>query len=273
MNAFNLFKKAKDIAINVGPVWTTIVHQGNIVTSVPSVVAMKDGKLLASGIRALEMETDKPNGVRIIHPIKDGVIIDFNAMEMLVGSLLTKSFGRCGHFGQRFNMVWVISTSITDVERCAIRDIASHLGDGSVRMVFAPLAATIGIGKNVNSPEGRMIIDVGASTTDISTVSLGGLVNNTSILTDWKKENTKCFEKIADAVGTILEQTPPELSNDIEKDGAYLIGDGAFLKGLDSYLQHRFGISFHIAKDPELAAVIGADFALQYKEHYFFFVR
>ncbi len=273
MRIFNLFKTHKNIAIDVGTVWTKVVYRGNVVINAPSVIALKNEEVVAVGIRALEMESNPPLGVKVIHPIKDGVISDYIAIEKLVQNLLTNTFGRCGTFGQKLNMGWVMPTGITEADQCAIRDIASHLGDGAVRMVYTPLAATIGIGKNVNSPEGRMIIDVGPSTTDISTVSLGGLVNNTSILTDWKKENTKCFEKIADAVGTILEQTPPELRNDIEKDGAYLIGDGAFLKGLDSYLQHRFGISFHIAKDPELAAVIGADFALQYKEHYFFFVR
>lgn len=273
MSAFNFLKKAKDIAINVGPVWTTIVYQDKVITNVPSVVAIKGEKAVATGIRALEMENCAPEGVRIIHPMKDGVITDFNATEQLVKNLLTNAFGHCGLSGQRFNMIWVIPPGMTEVERCAIRDIASHLGDRSVRMVFAPLAATIGIGKNVNSPEGRLIIDVGATTTDISTVSLGGLVCSKTILADWQKDNTCCFEKIGDAVNEVLEQTPPELRADIEKEGASLIGDGAYLNGLDTYLRQHIGIQFHIAEEPELAAVTGADYALRYKEHYFFFIR
>lgn len=273
MSVFNIFKKAKDIAINVGPVWTTIVYQDKVITNVPSVVAMKGEKAVATGIRALEMEDDTPDGVRVIHPMKDGVINDFNATEQLVKNLLANAFGHCSLFGQRFNMIWVIPPSMTEVERNAIRDIASHLGDRSVRMVLAPLAATIGIGKNVNSPEGRLIIDVGATTTDISIVSLGGLVCCKTILADWQKDNTRCFEKIGDAVNEVLEQTPPELRDDIE--GAALIGDGAYLKGLDTYLQQRIGIGFHIAREPELAAVKGAEVALRYEEegHYYFLIR
>lgn len=273
MRIFNPFKPHKNIAIDVGTVWTKVVFRGNIVINAPSVIALKNEEVVAVGIRALEMESNPPLGVKVIHPIKDGVISDYIAIKKLVQNLLTNTFGRCGTFGQKLNMVWVIPTGITEVEQCTIRDIASHLGDGAVRMVYTPLAATIGIGKNVNSPEGRLIIDVGASTTDISIVSLGGLVCSESILTDWKKDNTLCFEKVGVAIKDILEKTPPELRNDIEKEGANLIGDGAFLRGLDTYLNNRFGISFLIAKDPDLVAVKGADIALQYKEHYYFFVR
>jgi len=83
----------------------------------------------------------------------------------------------------------------------------------------------------------------------------------------------KSITKIEDAVLRALEQTPPELYADIVKNGIYLAGGGALLRGLDKRLTDKIGIQFHTAEDPLLAVARGTGVALKNIERFSFLIR
>ena len=80
----------------------------------------------------------------------------------------------------------------------------------------------------------------------------------------------KSISKIEAAVLSALEQTPPELYADIVRNGVYLAGGGALLRGLDKRLQDKIGIPFHVAEDPLHAVAKGTGVALRNIKHFKF---
>ena len=84
-------------------------------------------------------------------------------------------------FTPSLRMVVCIPSGSTEVEIRAVRDSAEHAGGRDVYMIYEPMAAAIGIGLDVEAPEGNMIVDIGGGTTEIAGISLGGIVSNKSI--------------------------------------------------------------------------------------------
>ena len=219
--------------------------------------------------------------------------------------------------------------------------VAILAGCRDVYLIFEPMAAAIGIGIDVEAPEGNMIVDIGGGSTEIAVISLGGIVSNNSIrtagddLTDEireymsKQHNVKvsermaerikihvgsaltdlgeeapedyvvhgpnkvtalpmevpvCYQEIAhcldrtiakieNAVLSALEKTPPELYADIVKNGIYLAGGGALIKGLDKRLNAKTGIPFHVAEDPLRAIARGTGIALKNINRFSFLMK
>ncbi len=83
----------------------------------------------------------------------------------------------------------------------------------------------------------------------------------------------KSISKIENAVLGALEQTPPELYADIVKNGIWLAGGGALLRGLDKRLTNKIGITFHVAEDPLLAVAKGTGVALKNIQNFSFLIR
>ena len=229
----------------------------------------------------------------------------------------------------------------TEVELRAVRDSAEHADGRDVYLIFEPMAAAVGIGIDVEAPEGNMIVDIGGGSTEIAVISLGGIVSNNSIrvagddLTNdiqdymYRQHNVKvsermaerikinvgsaltdlgeqapddyivrgpnritalpmevpvCYQEIAhcidrtvskieDAVLSALENTPPELYADIVRNGIYLSGGGALLRGLDQRLETKIGIPFHIADDPLHSVARGTGIALKNIGRFSFLMR
>jgi len=83
----------------------------------------------------------------------------------------------------------------------------------------------------------------------------------------------KSVSKIEMAILSALEATPPELYADIVRNGIYLAGGGALLKGLDKRLSDKINISFHIADDPLHAVAKGTGIALKNINKFNFLIR
>ena len=337
-----LFSFNKEIAIDLGTANTIIIHNDKIVIDEPSIVAIdvRTGKRLAVGKEAQLMQGRETENIRTIRPLRQGVIADFNAAEMMIRGLIEKANSRNRWFSPSMRMVVGIPSGSTEVEIRAVRDSSEHAGGRDVYMLFEPMAAALGIGIDVVAPEGNMIVDIGGGTTEIAVISLGGIVSNRSIqiagddLTDdilnhmRRAHNIKvgirtaeqikihvgsaltelenppedyvvhgpnlmtslplevpvsyqevchCIEKtiskIEAAVLSALEQTPPELYADIVKNGIYLAGGGALLRGLDKRLIDKIGIQFHVAEDPLLCVAKGTGVALKNIHRFSFLIR
>lgn len=332
------FSFTQDLAIDLGTANTIIIVDGKIVLDEPSVVALDShtDRMIAVGDMAKLMYEKSNKNIRTIRPLRNGVIADFNACEQMMRGMIKKVHKGNRFFSPSLRMVIGVPSGSTEVELRAVRDSAEHAGGRDVYLIYEPLAAAIGIGLDVNAPEGNMVVDIGGGTTEIAIISLGDIVSNNSIqvagdeltadiqeymrrqhnvrvsermaerikihvgaaltdlgdqapedyvvhgpdcITALPKEISVCYQEIAHcldksisrievAVLSALENTPPELYADIVKNGIYLSGGGALLRGLDRRLQSKLNIAFHVAEDPLLSVGRGTGVALLNPENY-----
>ncbi len=181
MGLFNFF--TQDIAMDLGTANTLIIHNDQVVIDEPSIVAVdrKTSKIIAVGKRAMMMDGKVHEDIKTIRPLKDGVIADFNAAEGMIRELIKLIYPKKPLFAPSWRMVICIPSSITEVEKRAVRDSAEQAGAKEVYMIMEPMAAALGIGIDVEEPTGNMVIDIGGGTTGISIISLSGIVCDESI--------------------------------------------------------------------------------------------
>ena len=337
------FSFTQELAMDLGTANTIIIADDQIGVNGPSVVALDQhsDELLAVGQKAKLMYEKTNNKIHVIRPLRDGVIADFNACEQMIRGLIKMVHSGRRLFSPSLRMVIGVPSGSTEVELRAVRDSAEHAGGRDVYLIYEPMAAAIGVGIDVNAPEGNMIVDIGGGTTEIAVISLGGIVSNNSIkmagddftadiqeymsrqhnvrvsermaerikinvgaaLTDLTEDAPEdyvvhgpnritampmevpvCYQEIAhcleksiarieQAVINALENTPPELYADIVKNGIWLTGGGALLRGLDKRLTEKINIPFHVADDPLLCVAKGTGIALQHVDDYTFLMR
>ena len=173
---------SSDIAIDLGTANTLVYKkQGGIIINEPSVVAMTaDGKkVVCIGQKAKEMLGKNPDEVRVVQPIKDGVIADFRVTELMLNSLIMRS--QKNRWLIRPRVIICVPSGITEVEKRAVRDSALHAGAREVHLVSEPVAAAIGADLPIHKPYGNMIMDIGGGTSEIAVISLSHIVVHNSI--------------------------------------------------------------------------------------------
>jgi rod shape-determining protein MreB len=169
-----------DLAIDLGSASTRIFAVGRgLVVDVPTRVAIleeRDGRrrLLAVGAEARQMEGRNPADVRVLQPVQEGAIVDFEVVEVMLRHLMLQVQGRRLWVGPRVAIA--VPHALTDVERRAVRESAEASGAREVHLVEQPLAAAIGAGLPVDEACGQLVLDVGAGHTSVSVLSLGGIV-------------------------------------------------------------------------------------------------
>ncbi|MDR0431339.1 MAG: rod shape-determining protein [Tannerellaceae bacterium] len=337
-----LFSFTQEIAMDLGTANTIIISNGKVVVDEPSVVALdrRTDKVLAVGERARQMHGKTHENIRTIRPLRDGVIADFFAAEQMIRGMIKMIGPKSRWFSPSLRVVVCIPSGSTEVELRAVRDSAEHAGGRDVYMIYEPMAAAIGIGIDVEAPEGNMVVDIGGGTTEIAVISLGGIVSNKSIriagddltadIMEYmrRQHNVKVGERTAElikinvgsaltfldnppedyvvhgpnqmtalpmevsvsyqeiahclekslskmeaAILSALETTPPELYADIVRNGIYLAGGGALMRGLDKRLTEKINIQFHVAEDPLHAVAKGTGIALKNIEKFNFLIR
>jgi rod shape-determining protein MreB len=181
MGLFNFL--TQEIAIDLGTANTLIIHNDQVVVDEPSIVARdrNTNKIVAVGKKAMMMHEKTHEHLKTIRPLKDGVIADFDAAEGMLREMIKLVYPKKPLFPPSWKMVICIPSSITEVEKRAVRDSAEQAGAKEVYMIHEPMAAALGIGIDVEEPTGNMIIDIGGGTTGISVISLGGIVCDQSI--------------------------------------------------------------------------------------------
>ena len=182
MGLFNRFSLSRDMGIDLGTANTLVYVSGKgIVLQEPSVVAI-DQHLripLAVGEEAKQMLGRTPGNVIALRPLRDGVIADFEAAEMML-----KQFIRRVHEGRTLvspRVVIGIPSGVTGVERRAVMEAAAQAGAREVFLIDEPVAAAIGAGLPVAEATGNMIIDIGGGTTEVAVLSLQGTVISESV--------------------------------------------------------------------------------------------
>ena len=173
---------ASEVGIDLGTANILIYIEGKgIVLNEPSVVALNrdNGEIVAVGEEARLMLGRTPGNIVAVRPLKDGVISDYDTTERMLKYFIKKTCGKSRFFKPRI-MVCVPS-GVTEVEKRAVSEAASNAGAKEVFIMEEPIAAAIGAGLDIMRPDGIMVIDIGGGTTDIAVISLGGIVNSTSV--------------------------------------------------------------------------------------------
>ena len=168
----------KVYGVDLGTSLIKIYKKGKgIVVSQRNIIAIENNKyVLAVGDEAYEMYEKAPESVNVTQPIRNGVIADIANMEKLFSEFMKKT-SKTGKL-QPAEYVVAVPTDITEVEKRAFVDLieGSQAKVKKVKIVAKPIAACVGAGLNVNDAYGVMMVDIGASTTEVSVISLGGIV-------------------------------------------------------------------------------------------------
>ena len=172
---------SNDIGIDLGTANTLVYAKDKgIVLREPSVVATHGatGRVLAVGKDAKKMLGRTPGNITAIRPMKDGVIADFDITEAMLRYFI-KKVQTAKIIPPR--VVIAIPSGITEVEKRAVKESATHAGARDVMLLEEPMAAAIGVGLPVEEPAANMIVDIGGGTTEVAIISLAGIVYAKSI--------------------------------------------------------------------------------------------
>ncbi|WP_283672844.1 rod shape-determining protein [Butyricicoccus sp. Marseille-Q5471] len=176
---FALF--SSDIGIDLGTATVLVYVKGKgVVLNEPSVVAVDKvtGKILSVGADAQKMLGRTPGNIIAIRPLREGVISDYEMTERMIKEFIRKVQGF-----RLFkpNVVICVPSIITEVEERAVIDAGTQAGAKRVFLIEEPVAAAIGAGIDIAKANGNMVVDIGGGTTDVAVISLGGIVESTSI--------------------------------------------------------------------------------------------
>ncbi len=179
MALFRLF--SNDVAIDLGTANTLIwMKSKGIVLNEPTIVAFDRSSkhIIAIGTEAQSMVGKTHKDIKIIRPLRDGAIADFEITEGMLRAFIRKV---SMSWQPARRVVVCVPSGLTEVEKRAVRDSCEHAGAKEVHLIAEPMASAIGIGLNVHEPIGNMIVDIGGGTTEIAVIALSGIVSDTSI--------------------------------------------------------------------------------------------
>ena len=201
----------KDIGIDLGTANILVTIKGRgIVLNEPAVVSLdtETGALIATGYEAKEMLGRTPKEIKAIRPLQDGVIADFKATQILLKNIV-------GRVCQRYNLgrprvVVGVPSGITEVEERAVEESIITAGAKEVFLIEEPMAAAIGAGLDVATPNGNIIVDIGGGTTEVAVISLGGIVVSNSIRIAGDELNEDIINYLKREEGIAIGETTAE---------------------------------------------------------------
>ena len=173
---------SKDIGIDLGTANILVTLKGKgIILKEPSVVAIdkRTGNIMATGNEAKEMLGRTPEQIKAVRPLKDGVIADFTATQLMLKNIIQKVERRYSIGKPR--VVVGVPSGITEVEERAVEESVIQAGAKEVYLIEEPMAAAIGASLDVAEPSGSIIVDIGGGTTEVAVISLGGIVISHSL--------------------------------------------------------------------------------------------
>jgi rod shape-determining protein MreB len=322
---------SEDLGIDLGTSNIRIcIKDKGIILNEPSIVAInsKTKEILEIGERAKQMSESLQVGFEAISPLQNGIITEYE----ITGKMLHMFFEKIKHNNSFSSPRVIISVpaEATSLEKRAVIKAAIGAGAGEAYLIEKPVAAAIGIGLDIFEPECHMIVDIGGGTTEITTLSLGGLVENSSFKVSGNKFDAaivdfirskydllvglKTAEDIKKQIGTVIDQdknhsvyveisgisvldglstnvqvhsseivealsdtiqqiiekikdiligTGTELASDIKKEGIFIVGGGALLKGIDKKISDSLNLKVTISEDPLNATINGINIMLR----------
>lgn len=203
--------KSKDIGIDLGTANTLVTLKGKgVILKEPSVVAIdkRSGNILATGYEAKEMLGRTPETIKAVRPLKDGVIADFTATQLMLKNIVSKVCQR--YNAGRPRVVVGVPSGITEVEERAVEESVLRAGAKEVYLIEEPMAAAIGANLDVAEPTGNIIVDIGGGTTEVAVISLGGVVISNSLRTAGDELDEDIINYIKREMGLAIGETTAE---------------------------------------------------------------
>lgn len=226
-----------DIGIDLGTCNTLIYVRGQgIVIDEPSVIAVEKGtkRVVAVGAEAKRMLWKTPSNITAIKPLADGVIADIDSTEKMIKYFINKITPR-HKLIKSMRMKIGIPSCVTEVERRAVIEAALKAGAKEVEVIAESLAAAIGAQIPIYEPAGHMVCDIGGGTTEVSVISLGGMVNTSSIRVGGDKFDEAIVKHIRNVHNLIIgQQTAERLKIEIGNATADISNEKMEIKGTDA---------------------------------------
>lgn len=170
-----------NLGIDLGTSKVSIYKEGTgIVLSEPAVVALdkKSGRVIAVGREAYDMIEKEPPTIRVVRPMRKGVVSDYDSAEKMLRAFVNKV---CAFRVFKPRAVVSVPAVVTEVEQRSVVQAATSVGIRRVALIEECMASAIGAGLAVEEPRGAMIVDIGAGTTDVAALSLGGITASKSV--------------------------------------------------------------------------------------------
>jgi rod shape-determining protein MreB len=225
-----------DIGIDLGTCNTLVyVRNKGIVINEPSVVAVERGtkRVVAVGTEAKRMLWKTPGDIVAIRPLRDGVIADLETTEKMIHYFISRVIPRRWMVKPR--MVIGVPSCITEVERRAVEECAFKSGARDVKVIEESLAAAIGADIPIHEPAGHMVCDIGGGTTEISVISLGGMVVTNAIRLGGDEFDEAIMKHVRNVHNLIIgEQTAERLKIEIGNASPDKIIEKVEIKGTDA---------------------------------------
>jgi len=204
-----MIRLSQAVGIDLGTSNILVYAKGRgIVVREPSVVAISDNEIVAMGEEARAMLGRTPHAITAVKPVQDGVIANFSITRKMLRYLLTRVCGRRKMFKPQVCIC--IPSGATAVEKRAVIEAALSAGARRAIPVEEPMAAAIGAGLEVTSPNGNLVVDIGGGTTDIAVISLGGIVLSESIRLGGSEMDAMIMRQIKRSYNLIIGERTAE---------------------------------------------------------------
>jgi rod shape-determining protein MreB len=226
-----------------------ILNEKNII----AIANKKD--LLAFGDEAYEMYEKAPENIQVSFPVKYGVIADIENMETLLLQFYNKLNGDKKNAGNT-DFYIAVPTDVTEVEKRAFYELVadSKVKAKNIFIVDKPVADAIGAGLDVTKSRGIMIVNIGAETTEISVLSLGGIVISKSVKIGGNKLDDCIISSIRKAYNLVIgSKTAEGLKKQI---GSAIKCDETFAPGFGRNVLSGLPVSVDISSDVIYQAII-----------------
>jgi len=204
-----------DVGVDLGTANIVVyVKNEGIVINEPSTVAVRKLprggglEVIAVGREAKSMAGKTPAGVEAIWPLREGVIANFDMTEELIRHCLRRAGGKS--FMSHPRVVISVPAEITEVERKAVIDATLGAGASEAYVVEEPIAAALGVGLPINEPRGCMLINIGGGTSEVSVISLGGVVVTSSLRTAGKDMDSAIIAMLRQRYALYIGETTAE---------------------------------------------------------------
>lgn len=210
MTLFQIF--APDLGIDLGTANTLVCKKdGGILLNEPSMVVVdrRTEEVIAIGENARKMLGKTPDQLLVIKPLEGGAISDFDMTQLMLEYFIGKACPQPALFHPRVAIS--VPSGVTDVERRAVEDAALHSGVREAFLVEETLASAVGSGLAVDAPLGMMVINLGAGTTEVAVVSMGGVVTSTTLKYGGDALNFQIMDRIHQAHDVLIGEHTAEV--------------------------------------------------------------
>lgn len=165
---------AIDIGIDLGSSKTVIFSSSKVVLEQPNIVTVdsETWEPVYFGEKARQTIGRTPDSLVCVHPIERGVISDYDIAETMLKNYMQQVFG---NRVLRPRIMATLPAGLTELQHHSLSNVMESAGGRNVSVIEAPLAIAFGLGLDFSKPKGSLIVDIGAGTTDIAVISMGGI--------------------------------------------------------------------------------------------------